>query len=207
MSMVVHLLSHLSRSCSTGAVHSGSTSSLAPHHPQQPHRDCISAKSDCSLEEFFTLTLGPMQGNGEGGLPITGQENWSILKLPTKTHQSISRKTTNPWTGKNTSSKLEIPPIITLEISSLRSPALSEILYKYCPFVQFPVGHSCDQRAAIPGFIFPPPGFFPSINLLYAIYCLKLPPCWKKLRRKEAKKRRNEEGMGWGSYALQFWRG
>lgn len=153
MSMVVHLLSHLSRSCSTGAVHSGSTSSLAPHHPQQPHRDCISAKSDCSLEEFFTLTLGPMQGNGEGGLPITGQENWSILKLPTKTHQSISRKTTNPWTGKNTSSKLEIPPIITLEIFALSSYTSTEILYKHWPFVQFSVVSSQDQRTIIAGFV------------------------------------------------------
>lgn len=97
------------------------------------------------------------------------------------------------------------PPVPGLPKLRTGSPTnlQSEILYpeKLCPhrnpilalpFVQFPAAHYQEQRAAIPGFVPPllsPPRFFPSVNLLYEIYCLE----WLCGRSWEEKQQRRQD--------------
>jgi hypothetical protein len=102
LSMVVHLLFHLSRNCPSGTVHDGdtffpasayifsktplqelstvATPPLQHPSPQQPPRDGTSAKPGCSQEGLSTLTHGPNAGG----------------KRVKKKNQSLSRKFTIP---------------------------------------------------------------------------------------------------------------
>lgn len=115
--------------------------SFSPPH-KQIHRDGTSAKATCHQEGLSTLIHGPDAGKGDE-----------------KTHQSLSPP----------SSGFEIPPILSLEISALKSSTPSEILYKTYPFVQFAAVYSREQRAAIPGFIL---SLDPTTNLFHEICCL-----------------------------------
>jgi hypothetical protein len=98
--------------------------------------------------------------------PDAGRREWKT-KTETKTHQSQSVTQTPPIPEQETHQSLnapapisgfEISPTLTLEIAALRSSNSSEILYKHCPFIQFPCTHSQEQRAVIPEFVPPHPG-------------------------------------------------
>lgn len=108
-----------------------------------------------------------------------------------KGHQFLSRKNEQTLNRKNTNLKTPI------RIWNPTNPhpgnwetAPSEILYKHCRFVQFPAVCSQEQRAVIPRFIPPYPG--PPINFFHEVCCLVWLSPWKKTRRKEAMKRRDE---------------
>lgn len=77
-----------------------------------------------------------------------------------KSYQSLSLPSSGP----------EILPILTLEISALRSSDTSEILYTHCPLVQLPAVHYLEQRKAIISFV--PHTLEPPINLSHKNFCL-----------------------------------
>lgn len=105
-----------------------------------------------------------------------------ISELPTKPTKPLSvKKHTKPWAPL--SSGLEIPPIVTLEISTLPRTPVEALSFVVCPIVCSLSG----VEAASPGFVPPHPG--PSKKNLFHEICwlVWLSPEDKKLSR-EGKK-------------------